>query len=84
MIASQKQELSSNEESSIQRFIKQTDLGLKEALSHLGPVLIIAHGGTYWAISHILNLEGDWKIDNCKIIKITKSSNGKWKNNFIF
>ena len=30
--------------------------GIKKALEHKGPVLIVSHGGVYWAVQEILEL----------------------------
>ncbi len=52
-------------EGSVLQFIHQVKEGLNLALSHEGPVLIIAHGGVHFAMCSLMEVEDDWKIDNC-------------------
>lgn len=46
-------------------FMQRVLVGINEALSMEGPVLIVAHGGIHWAICCFMQIEHDWIIDNC-------------------
>ena len=39
--------------------------GLNAALRHPGPVLIVGHGGVYWAVQRHGRLDADSDIPNC-------------------
>ena len=82
-IASESRVLTHQEWELIQTFINQVEIGLQHAFLYEDPLLIIAHGGTYWALSHLLQLEGSRKIDNCVLVEIYTDPNGFWKIKFI-
>lgn len=46
-------------------FINRALVGINKALSSSGPVLIIAHGGVYWAIEQALQVVSENGIQNC-------------------
>jgi broad specificity phosphatase PhoE len=49
-----------------QDFVDRVTSGLNIALKGNGPVLIVAHGGVYWAIQEILQLHSEGDIPNCQ------------------
>lgn len=63
---------------SVQNFMQNVANGLQEALSHPGPVLIVAHGGVHWAICHHINVSPPWEIDNCIPVHFTPNEKGEW------
>lgn len=40
---------------------------LEMALSQKDPVLMIAHGGTFWTLCYFLNISGSKRIENCSL-----------------
>jgi broad specificity phosphatase PhoE len=60
-----------NGESQIQ-FGERIAAGLAKALSHPGPVLIVAHGAVWHAISRILSLPGGG-IGNCELKVVSRA-----------
>lgn len=64
----------------VSNFINQVNLGLKKIFSNCSPALIIAHGGTHWAICYLLNVKKyDWIIGNCKLSRFYLDNNSEWK-----
>jgi probable phosphoglycerate mutase len=53
-------------------FGKRIAAGLATALSHPGPVLIVAHGGVWHGISRLLSLPAS-EIDNCALKSISRA-----------
>lgn len=47
--------------------------GINHALSHDDPVLIVAHGGTYYALCYFMGIEVE-KFANCKLVLCTPST----------
>ena len=45
-------------------FLARSVAGINRALTHEGPVLIVAHGGVYWAIQHHGRIDADGPIPN--------------------
>lgn len=64
----------------IHTFIDQVKKGLEKAFAYPSPLLLIAHGGTYWALTHLLEIEGNRKIDNCILTYITPKESGGWQS----
>jgi broad specificity phosphatase PhoE len=50
-------------------FITRALRGINAALDRAGPVLIIAHGGVYWAIERHARIEREEAIPNCVPIR---------------
>lgn len=44
--------------------------GLNSALSHRGPVLVVAHGGTFWAIQRFALANHSVRVPNCVLFKL--------------
>ncbi|MEK7340462.1 MAG: histidine phosphatase family protein [Verrucomicrobiota bacterium] len=65
-------------EKEIQPFIERVKRGLNFALKEQSPVLIVAHGGVYWAICHLLGINGEWVIDHCVPVHFSVHENKKW------
>lgn len=82
-LLSEKRSLTEQEFSLVQKFVNQVENGLKHAFQQEQPLLLIAHGGTYWALSQLLQLEGNRKIDNCLLVEISPTQDG-WKTKYIF
>lgn len=63
-------------------FFQRVSIGLDLALQQEGAVLIVAHGGVYAALCHILNIEeGDLRVDNGELIHFYKDKCGTWHKN---
>lgn len=56
-------------------FGERIAVGLKKALGHPGPVLIVAHGGVWHSIARILSLPGG-SISNCELKHVTRDHSG--------
>ncbi len=51
-------------------FIERALSGLNEALAHPGPVLVVAHGGIFWAIERYALKREQSGIPNCTLFKL--------------
>lgn len=62
-------------------FLEQIKTGLETALLKDGPVLIVAHGGVYCALCHLLHVDTlDHLIDNCVPVRFYWDDSCKrWK-----
>lgn len=78
-LASETRKLTAEEWASIHDFIYRVKDGLEKTLRHNAPILLIAHGGTYWALAHLLQLQGDRKIGNCVLTSITPIEQERWR-----
>lgn len=78
-LASETRLLTLDEWAIINKFIYRVKDGLEKALQNDGPILIVAHGGTYWALAHLLQLEGDRKIGNCILTYIFPQESELWR-----
>ncbi|MCH9626537.1 MAG: hypothetical protein S4CHLAM2_01590 [Chlamydiales bacterium] len=64
----------------VKGFMNQALRALYQALSQPGPVLIVAHGGTHWAICCLLEIQDhSWLIENCVPIHFTRTSSWEAK-----
>ncbi|MCE5294755.1 MAG: histidine phosphatase family protein [Chlamydiales bacterium] len=79
-LASETRELSEDEWTEVHTFIQETKSALIKALELPGPVLIIAHGGTYWAITHLLKINDNRKIANCAPVRLSPHGSNDWKS----
>lgn len=70
-LASEKRDLAKNEWQQIQIFLKRVEVAMTKVLECPSPQLIVAHGGIYWALAHLLNIPGSRKIGNCKPLLIS-------------
>ncbi len=61
----------------VRNFMNQVLKGINQALTQEGPILIVAHGGVYWALCCFLGIECEWVIDNCVPVHF-KVEHGKW------
>jgi probable phosphoglycerate mutase len=57
-------------------FIERALHGINQALAAPGPVLIIAHGGIYWAIQHYAELDIVGDIPNCTPVRHDPPASG--------
>jgi len=78
-IAAETTNLTVEEWSLINTFTSRVQQGLSKALQYPGPILIVAHGGTYWALAHLLQLQGDRKIGNCILTYISPVAPNLWR-----
>ncbi len=78
-LASETRELLEEETQVVDAFLNSTKHALMQALQSTGPLLIIAHGGTYWACTHLLKIATERKIDNCSLVRITPYESDTWK-----
>jgi broad specificity phosphatase PhoE len=63
---------------SIAGFRQRTMRAVIQALEHPGPVLIVAHGGIWFALTNQLGIEHKF-IDNCALRRVWRnSSTGSW------
>jgi probable phosphoglycerate mutase len=49
-------------------FIQRATRGINAALANDGPVLIVAHGGVYWAIEHGTRIRNGGDAANCGVL----------------
>jgi len=78
-LASETRELTIEEWSLINEFTHRIKNGLEKALQYNEPILLVAHGGTYWALAHLLQLQGNRKIGNCVLTYISPTESGIWR-----
>lgn len=67
---------------SYQTFLERALKGIHQALSFPGPVLIVAHGGTYWALEK-MTLSGRPDIQNCIPIFYESLPTGSWASKIL-
>lgn len=77
-LAAETRELTLEEWALINEFTQRVKNGLEKALEYNTPILLVAHGGTYWALAHLLQLQGDRKIGNSILTYITPQEPGIW------
>ena len=65
----------------ISDFLARTTNAINLALEHPGPVLIVAHGGTYMAINQSLARDQQWNLPNCQPVRHEPpiESGGHWR-----
>ena len=68
----------SSEKQLIQSFFERVEIGLQKALIYDGPILIIAHGGTYLALTEILAAKGENNINNCELARFSYHKTNGW------
>lgn len=78
-LAAETRELTIEEWALINEFIHQVKDGLEKALQYNAPMLLVAHGGTYWALAHLLQLQGNRKIGNCILTYISPEESEIWR-----
>ncbi|MEK7340169.1 MAG: histidine phosphatase family protein [Candidatus Rhabdochlamydia sp.] len=78
-LAAEIRELTIGEWDLINEFTYRVKNGLEKALEYNAPILLIAHGGTYWALAHLLHLQGDPKIGNCVLTHIIPEGSKTWR-----
>ncbi|MEM7172067.1 MAG: histidine phosphatase family protein [Pseudomonadota bacterium] len=68
---------------SLESFLQRALGGLNLALSAPGPVLIVAHGGTYWAVERFAPFHRAWDLPNaCPVQHIPPSKGApEWRRN---
>ena len=52
-------------------YMQRVRVGINKALSKEGPVLIVSHAGIFWAMSCLMQIDNDWKIDNCSLVEFS-------------
>src|SRR5262249_52712439 len=52
--------------------------GFNDALTHPGPVLIVAHGGNFWALEHYGLIEPGTRVPNCALFKLIPPSTSRF------
>lgn len=69
---------------SFKEFLQRALVGVNKSLDQKGPILIVAHGGTYWAIQRALQLLDLPDLPNCLLARFSppKSLEGKWSCSF--
>jgi len=60
----------------IEGFVDRVIGAVEEALSHPGPVLVVAHGGIYWAVAKRFGMETGTGIANARPVHIRPPENG--------
>jgi probable phosphoglycerate mutase len=64
---------------SYETFEKRALSGFKESLTNPGPVLIVSHGGVFWALANYFNWPVDKLLTNCELIQIFfPRAHGDW------
>lgn len=65
---------------SVKGFLSRVIHGVAAALQEDEPGLIVAHGGTHWALCHYLSIEDHpWRIGNCKVVHFEPTGHRGWK-----
>ena len=82
-LASESRLLSRPEQQRILAFFKLAEGALRKILSCRPPLLVVAHGGTYWAFSHLLKLEGARKIGNCSLVELFCDEKNRWQTKLL-
>jgi probable phosphoglycerate mutase len=67
------------QEEPVYSFMQRVRSGINQALSKEGPVLIIAHGGIYWAMCCFMEVNHERVIDNCDPVHLSISETGNWQ-----
>jgi uncharacterized phosphatase len=68
----------------VDHYLSRTLQGLCTALTHDAPTLIVAHGGTHWAICYSLMIEQHpWRIGNCSLVHFQPVGEAEWKAEII-
>ena len=70
---------------SFEDYVARALSGLNQALAHPGPVLVVAHGGTFWAIErHALKGERV-RVANCVLFRLTPgaSADAAWRYDMV-
>lgn len=63
----------------VHSFMTRVREGINQALTHPGPVLIVAHGGVHWATCCLMGIKDHaWAIDNCAIVHFSIRDDGAW------
>jgi probable phosphoglycerate mutase len=78
-LASETRKLTLEEWQIINEFIERVKNGLEKVLTHRSPILLIGHGGIYWALAHLLQIQGERKIGNCVLTYISPEGSENWK-----
>ena len=62
-------------------FIHRATRGLNSALANDGPILIVAHGGVYWAVEHGTRVRNGGDAANCGVLyhEPPTSSDSGWR-----
>lgn len=62
-------------------FLERALRGINSALEHVGPVLIVSHGGVYWAVQKFAHLGEEFDIPNAIPVlhEPPESDSGKWR-----
>jgi len=60
----------------IEDFSDRAIAAVEESLSHPGPVLVVAHGGVYWAVAKRFGMETGAGIANAQPVHIKRSETG--------
>jgi broad specificity phosphatase PhoE len=65
---------------SFEEFVQRALMGVYKSLVQKGPILIVAHGGIYWAIQRAMQLHDLPDVANCVLTSFSppKSLKGKW------
>lgn len=72
------------EDAGLTKFMSRVRIGLDRALSHRGPVLIVAHGGVHWALCHHLGIKGHQRdIGNCVPVHFFQADN-QWRAKVLY
>lgn len=53
--------------------------GFEKALQYNATILLVAHRGTYWALTHLFQLQGNRKIGNCVLTYISPAESEIWR-----
>lgn len=70
MMEEAKQGLQSGTAESYETFEERIICGFKEAIHNPGPVLIVSHGGVFWALATFFNWPVEKLLSNCELLQI--------------
>ncbi|WP_157231047.1 histidine phosphatase family protein [Kiloniella laminariae] len=70
---------------SYQDFIDRSTAAINQALTRPGPVLIVAHGGIYWAVTEHAKYEKGTTLPNCTLVLNTPPSQDEpfWRQKLV-
>lgn len=62
-----------------EKFFERALRGINRALEYPGPVLIVAHGGIHWALTHMVGVSHEKKILHCVPVHFNVDTTQGWQ-----
>jgi len=60
-------------------FRRRIGAAVNRALGHPGEVLVVAHGGVFWALERLCGTGGFTRLPNCRPARLTPQEAGGWR-----